>query len=260
MDLRDKVDITYICKLSGEFIEKEKQEFVDLFNTVFHTNYSLEWFNWKYIDNIYGDSYIVLAYDEGQLIGIRAFWRNDIEDHLSYQPCDTAVLKSHRGKGIFTKSSKLALEKTKGAFIYNFPNENSLPGNLKLGWRINKYSYLKPVLSKSKLKDETDYIDDNYLVWRFTKSPIKKYYYYQKNGESYLLFNRGRNIYYVLGRFNNEYNDYFIKVDFPILFSYTTKETIIYKIFNNRGTVVSFNNGIEGTDKIYIPEYKADYF
>ena len=44
---------------------------------------------------------------------------------LSYQPCDTAVLKEFRGRGIFTKMSLIALEKTKGAFIYNYPNENS---------------------------------------------------------------------------------------------------------------------------------------
>ncbi|HSH34798.1 hypothetical protein, partial [Schnuerera sp.] len=189
-------EITYICKLSGEFTETEKKYFVDVFNEVFNMNYSLEWFNWKYIDNIYGDSYIVIVYDKDKPVGIRAFWRNDIGKQISYQPCDTAVLKSYRGRGIFTKSSLLALEKTKGAFIYNFPNENSLPGNLKLGWEINKYSYVKPVLNKEKLKDETSYIDDEYLVWRFTKSPIKKYHYYKRNGESYLLFDRGRNIYY----------------------------------------------------------------
>ncbi|CCQ96811.1 hypothetical protein CULT_50055 [[Clostridium] ultunense Esp] len=256
----NREDITYVCKLSSELTEIEKEGFVEVFNIVFHTKYNLEWFNWKYIDNIYGDSYIVLAYDGENIIGIRVFWRNDIEGYLCYQPCDTAVLESYRGKGIFTKSSLIALEKTKGAFIYNFPNENSLPGNLKLGWEINKLSYLKFVFKKSKLKDETQYIDDDYLVWRFTKSPIKRYHYCEKDGESYLLFNRGKNIYYVLGRFNSKYNDCFIKAGFPILFTYTTKETLIYKIFKNRATIVSFNNGIKNSDKIYIPEYKADYF
>ncbi|MCF6465480.1 hypothetical protein C3E90_06215 [Clostridium sp. Cult2] len=259
-NLVDKEDIIYTCKLSSELSEKEKSSFIEVFNTVFHTKYNLEWFNWKYLDNIYGDSYIVLAYDGEELIGIRVFWRNDIEGHLSYQPCDTAVLERYRGKGIFTKSSLIALENTKGAFIYNFPNENSLPGNLKLGWEINKYCYLEPVFSKSKLKDETHYIHEDYLVWRFIKSPIKKYHYYQKDNQSYLLFERGKNIYYILGRFNSEYNEYFMKADFPLLFKYTTKETVIYKIFKNRATIVSFNNGIKGIEKIQIPIYKGDYF
>ena len=33
----------------------------------------IDWFNWKYMDNIYGDSYIVLAYDEDKAIGIEHF-------------------------------------------------------------------------------------------------------------------------------------------------------------------------------------------
>ena len=33
----------------------------------------MDWFNWKYMDNIYGDSYLVLAYDGNKLVGIRSF-------------------------------------------------------------------------------------------------------------------------------------------------------------------------------------------
>ncbi|GFN34307.1 GNAT family N-acetyltransferase [Tepidimicrobium xylanilyticum] len=258
--MSDKEDLIYTCKLSSQLSKEEKEGFLQVFNRVFNTNYDLEWFNWKYLDNIYGDSYIVLAYDKNKVIGIRAFWRNDIGNYLCYQPCDTAVLKEYRGRGIFTKTSLTALENTKGAFIYNFPNENSLPGNLKLGWKIDRFAYLEPVFNKVRLKDETHFIDDDYLMWRFIKSPIKKYHYCQKGGEFYLLFNRGKNIYYVLGRFNGKFKDYFIKASFPILFKYTTNKTIIYKIFKNKATIVFYNNGIEVEERIPIPEYKADYF
>lgn len=203
---------------------------------------------------------MILAYDGDKMVGIRAFWRNDIGNHLCYQPCDTAVLEEYRGRGIFTKSSLIALENTRGAFIYNFPNQNSLPGNLKLGWEIDKLSYLEAVFNKGRLKEETFFIDDDYLVWRFIKSPIKRYHYCKKGGEYYLLFNRGKNIYYVLGRFNGKFKDHFIKASLPILFKYTTRKTIIYKIFKNRATIVSYHNAIETKEKIAIPEYKADYF
>ena len=255
-----KEDITYECKLSSNLTQGEKDSFISVFNRVFNLDYNMDWFNWKYMDNIYGDSYLVLAYDGNKLVGIRSFWRNDINGHLSYQPCDTAVLKEYRGRGIFSKMSLIALEKTKEAFIYNFPNENSLPGYLKLGWKINKYCYLKPVFTKGKLKKESKYIDDDYLIWKFGKSPINKYHYCQKDGESYLLYGRGKNIYYVLGRFNSKYNFYFTEVDSPILFNYTTEETIVYKIFKNKTTIVSFERENQDMKNIDIPIFKGDFF
>ncbi|NMB26680.1 MAG: GNAT family N-acetyltransferase [Tissierellia bacterium] len=255
-----KEDITYECKLSSNLTQGEKDSFISVFNRVFNLDYNMDWFNWKYMDNIYGDSYLVLAYDGNKLVGIRSFWRNDINGHLSYQPCDTAVLKEYRGRGIFSKMSLIALEKIKDAFIYNFPNENSLPGNLKLGWKVNKYCYLKPVLSRTKLKQESKYIDDDYLIWKFGESPINKYHYYEKDGQSYLLYGRKKNIYYVLGRFNDKYSKYFTKVNYPILFNYTTKRTIIYKMFKNRTTIVSFERENQDTSKIDIPIFKGDFF
>ena len=50
-----KEDIRYECKLSSDFTHIEKQDFINLFNKIFHMDYGLDWFNWKYIDNIYGD-------------------------------------------------------------------------------------------------------------------------------------------------------------------------------------------------------------
>ncbi len=255
-----KDNITYVCKLSSELTALERNGFIEVFNTVFDTNYDLEWFNWKYMDDIYGDSYMVLAFHEDKIVGIRNFWRNDIDGHLCYQPCDTAVLKEFRGRGIFLNMSLIALKEIKEAFIYNFPNENSLPGNLKLGWKINKYCYLKPVFSRKGLKHDCKFIEDDYLIWKFGNCPISKYYYYEIDEQSYLLFKRKNNIYYILGRFNSKFNSYFTKIGFPILFNYTTNETIIYKIFKNRATIVSYEKEGQDVNKIDIPIFKADFF
>lgn len=254
-----KNDITYICKLSSNLTEKEKDDFLRVFNEVFDLNYDINWFNWKYIDNVYGDSYVVIAYDDNKAVGTRSFWRNDIDGYLCYQPCDTAVVKEARRKGIFSKMTLVALEKAKNGFIYNYPNENSRSGNLKLGWKINKYYYMKFVISISNLKSQSKYIDDDYLMWRFAKSPINKYYYCERGGDFYLLLKRKKNVYYVLGRFNSNYKKYFIKAKCPILFNYTTKETIMYKLFKNRATIVSFEEDNQKKEKIDIPIFKADY-
>lgn len=255
-----KEDIRYECKLSSDFTHIEKQDFINLFNKIFHMDYGLDWFNWKYIDNIYGDSYIILVYVDNKLIGIRSFWRNDIEGNISYQPCDTAVSKDYRGRGMFSKMSLIALEQIDHGFIYNFPNENSLPGNLKLGWEINKYYYLKFVFNRFKLKNETRYISDDYLLWKFGHSPLKKYHYYKKGGKSYLLYERISGVYYVLGRFNSEYNSYFIRVRPLVLLNYTENKTTLYKMAKNRGTIVSFEKEDQDYSKIDIPIFSGDFF
>ncbi len=66
-------NIKYIGKYTNHLSNKEKEDFLYLFNKVFNLDYSLEWFNWKYIDNIYGSSYIVFAYHGDNIVGIRSF-------------------------------------------------------------------------------------------------------------------------------------------------------------------------------------------
>src|SRR5699024_1026405 len=100
--LINKENIVYLCKLTSELSTCDKKDFIEIFNTVFDMNYNMEWFNWKYMDNIYGDSYIVLVYYDNKPIAAKAFWRNDIQGYKSYQPCDTGVLKEYRKMGIFT--------------------------------------------------------------------------------------------------------------------------------------------------------------
>lgn len=254
-------DISYVTKLTSELTDKDKKDFIYIFNSVFHKDYDVKWFDWKYTGNIYGDSYMVFAYCEDKPVGARAFWRNDIDGHICYQPCDTAVLKEFRGRGIFSKMTLVALDKTKGHFIYNYPNENSRPGYLKLGWKVNKYYYLKAVFDTKKLKSDCKYIEDDYLIWKFIKCPLNNNYYYcEKHGDSYLLYKRKDNIYYILGRFNSEYNKHFIEVKSPILFKYSTEESFSYKIFKNRAVIVSFGNESSYASEVDIPIFKGDYF
>jgi len=118
---------------SHDVSEKEINDFIEIMNNVFGYYMNKSLFEKKYLNNIYGSSILVLAYKEDKCVGARAFWRNDIENIKSFQPCDTAVLKEARGEGIFTKMTLKALEEIgDDVLIYNFPNDNSIPGYLKL--------------------------------------------------------------------------------------------------------------------------------
>ena len=246
--------------MTSEVSKEDELSFLKLFNFIFNKNMSSSWFDWKYRKNIYGDSIHVFCYDDTNLIGIRCFWRNDLNNQIAYQPCDTAVLKEYRKMGIFSQMSKLALEKSKGSFIYNFPNENSLPGNLKLGWQIYKKRYLSLNVNKGYLDNKVDYIDEDYLKWRFANNPNTKYYYSSGKEVSYLLLKRKNGIYYYLGNFNPAYNDYFEKTKFGIILKYVYKETLFYKLFKKNSITVFYDNRLEKKDFPAIPMNKADYF
>ena len=72
------MEITYKYYSTFEMNEKEKNDFIKVFNEVFNENWTLETFNRKYIDNIYGNSHIIIAYDNNLPVGIRSYWRNDL--------------------------------------------------------------------------------------------------------------------------------------------------------------------------------------
>jgi GNAT superfamily N-acetyltransferase len=99
---------------------------------------------WKHIDNPFGVSPVLLAFDEEKLIGLRAFMRWQWKNHNTILPAfravDTATHPDYRGKGIFSKLTKTLIEELKvtepSCFIYNTPNNHSKPGYLKMGWEV----------------------------------------------------------------------------------------------------------------------------
>jgi GNAT superfamily N-acetyltransferase len=99
---------------------------------------------WKHIDNPFGVSPVLLAFDKDQLIGLRAFmrwqWQYQNKTLQAFRAVDTATHPAYRGKGIFSKLTKALVEELKASepssFIYNTPNSQSKPGYLKMGWRV----------------------------------------------------------------------------------------------------------------------------
>ncbi|MDL0131631.1 GNAT family N-acetyltransferase [Halobacterium salinarum] len=127
------------------FLEEDEEEFLDLHANVFGDK-PAEWFNWKYSENPYIDHVPILTVEEvqtGRCVGFRPHlalklrkgsWRG-----VGLQPCDTIVHPDHRRQGLFTKMTQAAICKYKDediGFFFNFPNEQSRPGYLKLGWEV----------------------------------------------------------------------------------------------------------------------------
>jgi len=100
-----------------------------------------EVWRYKHIDNPFGESLVLVAEEEGEIVGVRAFmrwkWQKGDEVYSAFRAVDTATHPAHQGKGIFKKLTLKALEigKERGDhFVFNTPNSQSKPGYLKMGW------------------------------------------------------------------------------------------------------------------------------
>jgi GNAT superfamily N-acetyltransferase len=101
-----------------------------------------EFFAWKHFANPFGRSFMLVAEMDGRPIGLRAFmrWRFRVGDRTveAVRAVDTATYPDHQGRGIFSMLTRQAIESMPGEveLIFNTPNEKSMPGYLKMGWRV----------------------------------------------------------------------------------------------------------------------------
>ena len=100
-----------------------------------------EFFRWKHLENPAGRSFMLVAELDGAIVGFRAFmrWRFVTAGSIlrAVRAVDTATHPEHQGKGIFSTLTLRALDDLRGEtdLVFNTPNESSLPGYLKMGWR-----------------------------------------------------------------------------------------------------------------------------
>lgn len=98
-------------------------------------------FHWKHHANPFGPSFMLVAEDEGRIVGLRAFLRWELEAGgrrvRAVRAVDTATHPEYQGRGIFTRLTKEALTELADEvdLVFNTPNQQSLPGYLKMGWR-----------------------------------------------------------------------------------------------------------------------------
>jgi N-acetylglutamate synthase-like GNAT family acetyltransferase len=179
--------------------------------------------HWKHIANPFGKSPVLLAEEDGEILGVRAFLRWEfLKDDQTIKACravDTATHPKYQGKGIFSKLTLSLVEEMKKEgvdLIYNTPNTQSAPGYLKMGWESWGKLPLKLNFhlstSGKQLPDPTSWADvatliqkieadvqptssfqtklvPGYLAWRYRDNPL---YPYQllTDGESFLLIYR----------------------------------------------------------------------
>ena len=131
------MDIIY--KFTSEINERDKNNWYSVLKG--DSSLSKEWFynlfSCKFEKNIYGDSLHLFAYDNEKCVGIQTFQRNDVDDIISFQSCDSVVDQGYKRRGIFSKMVSIGTDiLPREALIYGFPNNNSLPAFLKLGWEV----------------------------------------------------------------------------------------------------------------------------
>lgn len=103
---------------------------------------SAELFRWKHLENPFGRSFMLVAEASGRIVGLRAFMRWEFvaggRRFRAVRAVDTATHPDHQGKGIFARLTLEALDTLRdGAdFVFNTPNQKSLPGYLKMGWQV----------------------------------------------------------------------------------------------------------------------------
>jgi GNAT superfamily N-acetyltransferase len=100
-------------------------------------------FAWKHEQNPFGPSPAWVAVDDdGQLLGYRVFLRWEFACGAvvarAVRAVDTATRPDAQRRGIFSKLTKAAVEALiddDTAFVFNTPNQQSLPGYVGMGWQ-----------------------------------------------------------------------------------------------------------------------------
>lgn len=244
---------------SSEMNVQEIDDFIFVQREVFpKANMLYEDFKLKFLDNIYGDSYIVLAYNEGVVAGARAFWRNDIDGKTAYQPSDTAVRKDFRRQGLFVKMTTPLLELlTNDEIIYNYPNGNSYPQYMKLGWEDYRVQYTRVFTPIAYHMEETLILPSDYFFWWVKPHLNEKYGYTKIMGKYYLvrkLSDHGR--YIVFGEIEKECTQTLPRRH-PLMMVYQSTHCPVY----NRGRKIACNIVYRAKEKPKcIPGWKTDVY
>lgn len=245
------MEIIYDCRFSDNLDEKFIEDFIATEKAVFGS-YTRELFQKKFIDNIYGPSVLEVVYRDGEPIGARALWRNDIGGKKAYQPGDTCVVSSARGGGVFTEMTKKSLELLDSTdIIYNYPNANSLPGYLKMGWRKGAvYSLWFFTTNKNYKKEHPFGLDETYADWWL---PGVEDISYVKKGKCYYIVKPFRKGFYkIIAEVSEKTAKKFPKMPAGLLFMRTKKINPFNKSLH-RLTIVT-----RSEDDIYLPPFKMD--
>lgn len=245
-------NIIYDIRWSNAVDEKFSRDFRHVCSTVFCNDFSQELFNRKFIQNIYGPSVLVVVYIDDVPSAARALWRNDIDGKEAYQPGDTCVMENCRGKGVFSIMTKKSIAfLPESAIIYNFPNPNSYPGYLKMGWKLlHDYNMRLLTSYKGYAKEHPVMMDDDYANWWIVG---RKLTYIKRFGRYFLLQKDHRPLCYrILSEVSEQTAKKFAQTRFGFFF-YKSETTTWYNKRFALSHVVTRNSELN-----YIPTWKID--
>lgn len=101
------------------------------------------YWKWKHEQNPFGPSAVLLALENGEAVGVRAFmrwqWTDRERTYNAVRAVDTATHPRYHGRGIFKTLTLQLVTNMRGEgvdFIFNTPNRQSMPGYLKMGWQV----------------------------------------------------------------------------------------------------------------------------
>ncbi len=98
-------------------------------------------FRWKHASNPFGRSFAILAEHGDRVVGFRTFmrWRFLVDGKpvSAVRAVDTATHPDYQGQGIFRRLTLSAVDELRADtdLVFNTPNDQSLAGYLKMGWR-----------------------------------------------------------------------------------------------------------------------------
>lgn len=180
------------------------KEYCDLLSEVYGRAFSFDVFKWKHTSSPLGRSIIYFAYDNEKIVSARAMLPVYHTLFQSFQPCDTVTHPAYQRRGLITTLTKRCLSDIdlKNSLIFNFPNNNSYPAYIKLGWvefsQLTKqfclsfqgFNYISEGELLSYLENAVDNEFYSYIMWRFVKKPNNIYRYSINNNCLYV--NKGK--------------------------------------------------------------------
>ncbi len=197
--------------------DKDMNQILSLIKNDLDSTFNEEFFIWKHLENPFGKSFAMGAWDTDKLVGLRMFMRwefmgSNNELVKAIRPVDTVTHSEYRGKGIFKSLTLKGLELTKSEYdiVFNTPNQNSLPGYLKMGWdkiKFNQsfiYAIVNPFSTKSNDIFFTGYFNDleidkhnvgetylskDYLRWRYKE---KSFCFAHDSNQTLVVYKAGK--------------------------------------------------------------------
>lgn len=194
----------------------DEKKIIELFQLVFKQEMTIDYWEWRFKNNPYGDLEISLAFDGDELVGHYAIspviFTSNGQLFKAAHSMTTMTHPDYQGKGIFNKLANHLYGELKAKsfdFIWGFPNANSYYGFMKnLAWSpvtiipnlkcstplkkdavVNVIKSSKPFSGKECTFFSSSKVgvlkNEEYFKWRYELNPSNKYDFlrFESNGE-----------------------------------------------------------------------------